>query len=141
MSRCAIHAEGARSYSSIYAVIDGVLLEVFAMKRLSQALVVASLLAAPFVAYAAGVAPLTRAQVRADLIAAEQNGTYPTSKVHYPDPQRDPATVYVANRAAAKAAAENAYGGSADSHSASGIRAGGAVSSERPPLGNLYSHH
>jgi uncharacterized protein DUF4148 len=115
------------------------------MKRLNHALVVASLVAAPFAAsfaaHASDVAPLTRAQVRAELIAAEQNGTYPTSKVHYPDAQPDAATVYVANRAAAKAGLDSAYGGSPAGSSVSGARAGGAVSNERPQFGNLYSHH
>lgn len=115
------------------------------MKRLNRALIVASLVIAPFAAHAADIAPLTRAQVRAELIQAEQNGTYPTSKVHYPDAQPDAATVYVANRAAAKAAANSAYGGSVAGSSATGAPAvsgsGGAVSSERPQFGNLYSHH
>jgi len=115
------------------------------MKRLNRALIVASLVIAPFAAHAADIAPLTRAQVRAELIEAEQNGTYPTSKVHYPDAQPDAATVYVANRAAAKAGAESAYGGSVTGSSVSGVRAvsptGGDVSSQRPQSGNLYSHH
>src|ERR1700761_4165467 len=96
-------------------------LEVLAMKRLNRALIVASLVVAPltapfavpFAAHASEIAPLTRAQVRAELIEAERNGTYPTSKVHYPDPQPDAASVYVANRAAAQAGADSAYGGSA----------------------------
>jgi hypothetical protein len=120
-------------------------LEVLAMKHLNRALIVASLVIAPFAAHAADIAPLTRAQVRAELIQAEQNGTYPTSKVHYPDAQPDAATVYVANRAAAKAAAESAYGGAGAGSSVSGTRAvsgaGGDVSGERPQFGNLYSHH
>jgi len=115
------------------------------MKHLNRALIVASLVIAPFAAHAADIAPLTRAQVRAELIQAEQNGTYPTSKVHYPDAQPDAATVYVANRAAAKAAAESAYGGAGAGSSVSGTRAvsraGGDVSGERPQFGNLYSHH
>jgi len=127
------------------------------MKHLNRALIVATLVAAPFAAsfaaHASDVAPLTRAQVRAELIEAEQNGTYPTSKVHYPDAQPDAATVYVANRAAAKARGDSAYGGSAAGNSVSGARAvsgavsnsvsssGGAPSSERPQFGNLYSHH
>ncbi|WP_459718639.1 DUF4148 domain-containing protein [Paraburkholderia sp. 2C] len=119
------------------------------MKRLNRALIAASLVvapltaifAAPVAAPAADVAPLTRAQVRAELIEAEQNGTYPTSKVHYPDAQPDAATVYVANRAAAKAGVDSAYGGSPAGSSVSGARAGGAVSGERPQFGNLYRHH
>ncbi|APR39788.1 DUF4148 domain-containing protein [Paraburkholderia sp. SOS3] len=115
------------------------------MKRLNHALIAASLVAAtfaaPFTAHASDVAPLTRAQVRAELIAAEQNGTYPTSKVHYPAAQPDAATVYVANRAAAAAGADSAYGGSAAGSSVSGTRSGGAALNGRPPFGNLYRHH
>jgi uncharacterized protein DUF4148 len=110
------------------------------MKRLNQALIVASLLAAPFAAHAADVAPLTRAQVRNELIAAEQNGTYPTSKIHYPDAQPDAASVYVANRAARKAGVDSGYGGSANGSFATGVRSG-AESGVHPQLGNLYSHH
>jgi hypothetical protein len=119
------------------------------MKRLNRALIAASLVVAPLTAMftapvaaqAADIAPLTRAQVRAELIEAERNGTYPTSKVHYPDPQPDAAVAYVANRAAAKAGVDSAYGGSAAGSSVSGARAGGAGSVERPQSGNLYSHH
>ncbi|CAB3756935.1 DUF4148 domain-containing protein [Paraburkholderia humisilvae] len=110
------------------------------MKRLNLALVVAALLAAPFAAHATDPAPLTRAQVRNELLSAEQNGTYPTSKVHYPDAQPNAATTYVANRAASKAAADGAYGGSANGSFASGSRSG-AGWSDRPQLSNLYSHH
>ena len=78
------------------------------MNRLNKALIVASFVVLPLVGHAADNAPLTRAQVRADLIAAEQNGTYPTSKVHYPEPGWDPSAVYVANKAAQKLAREAA---------------------------------
>jgi uncharacterized protein DUF4148 len=78
------------------------------MNRLNKALIVASFVVLPLVGHAADNAPLTRAQVRADLIAAEQNGTFPLSKVHYPEPGWDPSAVYVANRAAQKMARDAA---------------------------------
>jgi Domain of unknown function (DUF4148) len=81
------------------------------MNRLNKALIVASFVVLPLVGHAADNAPLTRAQVRADLIAAEQNGTFPLSKVHYPDPAYDPSAVYVANKAAQKLAQEAANNG------------------------------
>jgi hypothetical protein len=84
------------------------------MKRLNKALIVASFVVLPLVGHAADNAPLTRAQVRAELIAAEQNGTYPTSKVHYPEPGWDPSAVYVANKAAQKLAREAANNQAAD---------------------------
>jgi hypothetical protein len=122
------------------------------MKRLNQALIVASFVVLPLVGHAADSAPLTRAQVRADLIAAEQNGTYPTSKVHYPEPGWDPSAVYVANKAAQKlaqtagnkgtgdAAAATSYGGSTSGSSASGAHAENGVHA-RPQFDNLYRGH
>ena len=141
------------------------------MNRLNKALIVASFVVLPLVGHAADNAPLTRAQVRADLIAAEQNGTYPTSKVHYPEPGWDPSAVYVANKAAQKLAREAANNqaanvdASANSSTKSGVdstaNANAAASSyggstvgssqagarfDSADLGrahpaNLYSHH
>jgi Domain of unknown function (DUF4148) len=107
------------------------------MKRVHQALVVAAVLSLPLVSHAASdSAPLTRAQVRAELIAAEQAGQYPYSNVHYPDPAPNAATTYVANKEA-KAAS---YGPSTSGASASGTRTmpprmDGGV---RPNVDNIY---
>jgi uncharacterized protein DUF4148 len=127
-----------------------------AMKRLNQALIVASFVVLPLVSHVADSAPLTRAQVRADLISAEQNGTYPPSKVHYPDPARDPAVVYVANKAAqkiAQAAARNteanaannaaeatSYGNSTSGSSAFGSHPDNGTLAQ-PQVKNLYRGH
>ncbi|CAB3763257.1 DUF4148 domain-containing protein [Paraburkholderia humisilvae] len=130
------------------------------MKRLNQALVVASFVLLPLVSHAADSVPLTRAQVRADLISAEQNGTYPTSKEHYPDPAWDPAAVYVANKAAQKiaqeaankaaadAAAASSYGNSTSGSSVSGAASGSTSGSRvdnsalvRSQMDNLYHGH
>ena len=96
------------------------------MNRLHRVLIVASAALLPLLGHAAGATPLTRAQVRAELIEAEQNGTYPTSKVHYPDAQRDPASQYVASKAAQRLAdeakADAAYGGGSRGTSESGKR-------------------
>jgi hypothetical protein len=137
------------------------------MKRLNKALTVASFVVLPLVSHAADNAPLTRAQVRADLIAAEQNGTYPTSKVHYPEPGWDPSAVYVANKAAQKMArdaanngtanadananpqtdpnananaAASSYGGSSAGSSEAGARFDSADLGRAHPV-NLYRHH
>ncbi|HEY4353373.1 MAG TPA: DUF4148 domain-containing protein [Paraburkholderia sp.] len=136
------------------------------MKRLHKALIVASFVVLPLVGHAADNAPLTRAQVRADLIAAEQNGTYPLSKVHYPEPGWDPSAVYVANKAAQKMAREAAnnetanneaananantnananeaassYGGSRVGSSEAGARYDSADLGRAHPV-NLYRHH
>ncbi|CAG4902235.1 DUF4148 domain-containing protein [Paraburkholderia saeva] len=53
------------------------------MKRIHQALVLAAALALPLASHAESTA--TRVQIRADLISAEQAGTYPMSDAHYPD--------------------------------------------------------
>jgi hypothetical protein len=137
------------------------------MKRLNKALIVASFVVLPLVGHAADNASLTRAQVRADLIAAEQNGTYPPSKVHYPEPGWDPSAVYVANKAAQKLAQEAAnseaananssanssantgananaaassYGGSSIGSSEAGARFDSADLGRAHPV-NLYRHH
>jgi Domain of unknown function (DUF4148) len=93
----------------------------------------------PIASHATDVAPKTRAQVRAELIAAELSGQIPFSKEHYPDPQPDPASVYVAR----KAASDTSYGGS----STYGESAEGAASMEtglaakRPTVVNIYRGH
>jgi Domain of unknown function (DUF4148) len=134
------------------------------MKRLNKALIVASFVVLPLVGHAADNAPLTRAQVRADLIAAEQNGTFPLSKVHYPEPAWNPSAVYVANKAAQKMAQEAAnsaaanneaananvsvnanaaassYGGSSVGSSEAGARFDSADLGRAHPV-NLYRHH
>jgi len=89
------------------------------MKRLAQGLFVASLVLSSFAAQAADGTGLTREQVRADLIRAEQNGTFPYSKTHYPDPEWNPSTVYVATKAAQKMAQEAAAKGQVDAGAAS----------------------
>jgi hypothetical protein len=123
------------------------------MNRLIKALLVTSFVVLPLAGHAADSSPVTRAQVRADLIAAEQNGTYPPSKVHFPDPGWDPSAVYVANKAAQKMAQQAAASGAAsDANAASsygGARAGNSAWGTRfdsAELGrahpeDLYRHH
>jgi hypothetical protein len=57
------------------------------MKSLIQAVVVAAVLAAPVAVFAQSNQPLTRAQVRAELVQLEQTGWRPAagSDPHYPD--------------------------------------------------------
>ncbi|RQS58411.1 DUF4148 domain-containing protein [Burkholderia sp. Bp8963] len=57
------------------------------MKNLIQAVVVAAALAAPVAVFAQGNAPLTRAQVRAELVELEQAGYNPATgeDPHYPE--------------------------------------------------------
>ncbi|GAB2890783.1 hypothetical protein GCM10027093_27310 [Paraburkholderia jirisanensis] len=109
------------------------------MKRAAQGLFIASLVFSSLAVQAAESTGLTREQVRADLIKAEMNGTFPFSKVHYPDPEWNPSTVYVATKAAREMDKEAAakrkadvdaasYGAAASGTSASGSRTDGGTS-------------
>lgn len=86
------------------------------MKSLVQAVVLAAALAAPVLSFAQSNTPVTRAQVRAELVQLEKTGYRPgDDDVHYP----------VAVQAAeARVAAENGegsgYGGAANGTSQSG---------------------
>ncbi|HVE08987.1 MAG TPA: DUF4148 domain-containing protein, partial [Paraburkholderia sp.] len=66
------------------------------MKRLNQALVIASLVVLPLASHAADTKPVSRAQVRAELFAAARTGQYPQSHTHYPDAAPDAAVSYAA---------------------------------------------
>lgn len=56
------------------------------MKSLFEAIAIAALITVPLAAFAQSTnqQPLTRAQVRADLVRVEQAGFDPTDRVHYP---------------------------------------------------------
>ncbi|MGF6776180.1 DUF4148 domain-containing protein [Paraburkholderia sp. GAS334] len=82
------------------------------MKRIHQALVLAAALALPLASHAEST--VTRAQVRAQLVAAEQAGTYPMSDAHYPD--------LALNRPVARKSQDESYGPSTHGSSASGFR-------------------
>jgi hypothetical protein len=86
------------------------------MKSLVQAVVVAAALVAPVVSFAQSNQPVTRAQVRAQIVALEKAGY---------DPATVPTDYPVGLQAAeAKVAAENsATGGVTDGSSGSGHRA------------------
>ncbi|MGF7128584.1 hypothetical protein P3T40_000050 [Paraburkholderia sp. EB58] len=74
------------------------------MKRTYYALLIASALSLPSLSYAdAASGPVTRAQVRAELVAAEQAGQYPRVYASYPDHVSNASFQYVSDRAAAKA--------------------------------------
>jgi hypothetical protein len=70
------------------------------VKRIYVAAIVAASLSLPLLSHAQSTGThITRAQVRAELIAAEKAGQYPQSYSHYPDASPDAALEYVANRA------------------------------------------
>jgi Domain of unknown function (DUF4148) len=55
------------------------------MKSLIKAVALAAVLAAPVVSFAQSNQPVTRAQVRADLVQLEKAGYNPEMKENYPD--------------------------------------------------------
>ncbi|NML35049.1 DUF4148 domain-containing protein [Paraburkholderia antibiotica] len=67
-------------------------------------------------------APLTRAQVRAELIQLERNGYHvgDGDEAHYPEAIQQAEARVAAQNAAAKSAAANAYGGAAPAASQGG---------------------
>ncbi|MGU7782542.1 DUF4148 domain-containing protein [Burkholderia sp. PU8-34] len=97
------------------------------MKNLIQAVVVAAALAAPVAVFAQTNAPLTRAQVRAELVQLEKAGYNPAvgEDPHYPaDIQAAEARVAQQNALAqAQGADQSGFGAEAKGASASGSRA------------------
>jgi hypothetical protein len=90
------------------------------MKHTYYALLIASALSLPALSHAdTATAPITRAQVRAQLIAAEQAGQYPRAYTSYPDPVPNHALKHAADRTAA----DSSYGSDSTGHSESGFAA------------------
>lgn len=54
------------------------------MNSLVKAVVVAAVIAAPAISFAQSSQPLTRAQVKAELVQLEANGYNPQDYIHYP---------------------------------------------------------
>lgn len=86
------------------------------MKSLIQAVVIAAAVAAPAMSFAQSNAPVTRAQVRAELVQLEKAGYRPgDDEIHYP------AAIQAAEaRVALQNGASSAYGGVASGSSESG---------------------
>jgi hypothetical protein len=92
------------------------------MKRIYLAAIAATVLTLPLLSHAGTTGtPATRAQVRAELIAAERAGEYPQSEAHYPDAAPDAGLEYVADRAAARAAVGGSYGSVGSGRIESGV--------------------
>ncbi|WP_144150475.1 DUF4148 domain-containing protein [Paraburkholderia sp. BCC1885] len=109
------------------------------MKSLIQAVAIAAVLAAPAVSFAQSTEsnqqPLTRAQVRAELVQLEKAGYTPARG---PDPYYpsdiQAAEARVAAQNAAAQAETTGYGPSASGTSQTGQRAETSVSSYSPPV-------
>jgi hypothetical protein len=105
------------------------------MKSLVLSLLAATALTLPLASFAQTPnEPVTRAQVRADLINAEQQGMVPPSKTHYP-----------AGQETAPNATRHATRQDSDTNTAYGPSTyGSSQSSSVIPLGphdSLFSHH
>ncbi|WP_433704421.1 DUF4148 domain-containing protein [Paraburkholderia sacchari] len=87
------------------------------MKSLIQAVVVAASLAAPVAVFAQANAPVTRAQVRAELVQLEQTGWRPAAGAdpHYPED-----ILAAEAKVAAHNGATSGYGGVASGSSDAG---------------------
>jgi hypothetical protein len=105
------------------------------MKSLIQAVAIAAVLAAPVASHAQSSQPLTRAQVRAELVQVEQAGYSPArgADPYYPS-DIQAAEARVAAQNATAQAASTGYGPSTSGSSQSGQRREVTVSSYSPPV-------
>ncbi|MEM5385799.1 DUF4148 domain-containing protein [Paraburkholderia phymatum] len=102
------------------------------VNRVYQALVLAAALGVPLASHAQSSSLATRAQGRAELVAAGQSGQLPQSDTRYPEPAGySSAAPHAFHRAHAFIAAS--YGPSTNGSSASGLRATRARSLSAPP--------
>jgi hypothetical protein len=106
--------------------------EVVIVKSLIKAVVIAAVLAAPAVSFAQSQ-PLTRAQVRADLIEVEKAGYNPNDWMHYPE-NIQAAEARIAAQKNAAPTETSGYGASVDGTSQAGQRAETTASPYSPPV-------
>jgi hypothetical protein len=81
------------------------------MKSLIQAVVIAAVLAAPVASFAQSNQPVTRAQVRAELVQLEKAGYHPGLSDPYYPADIQAAQARVARQNGTAQAAESGYGG------------------------------
>jgi hypothetical protein len=93
---------------------------VFIMKSLIQAVVIAAVLAAPVASFAQSNQPITRAQVRAELIQLEKAGYQPGLDDPYYPADIQAAEARVAAQNGTAQAAASSYGGAVSGSSQSG---------------------
>jgi hypothetical protein len=106
------------------------------MKSLIEAIVIAALITAPLAAFSQTNQPVTRAQVRAELIQLEKAGYDPVTSNAYDYPANIQAAE--ARVAAEKAAAQTSgYGSSANGSSQAGARTDEQPTSYSPPVANF----
>ncbi|WGS52503.1 DUF4148 domain-containing protein [Paraburkholderia sp. D15] len=106
------------------------------MKSLIEAAVIAALITAPLAAFAQSNQPVTRAQVRAELIQLEKAGYNPATANDY----EYPANIQAAEaRVAAQNAQTSGYGSDTNGSSQAGSRASATPSSYSAPVAS-YAH-
>ncbi|MFC0401716.1 DUF4148 domain-containing protein [Paraburkholderia rhizosphaerae] len=109
------------------------------MKSLIKAVALAAVLAVPAVSFAQSNQPVTRAEVRAQLVQLEKTGYSPfdSSDAHYPAAiQKAEAQVSASN----VVAQDGGYGSATTGTSAAGGRKEVTLSSYSPPI-YVYEHH
>lgn len=103
------------------------------MKSLIEAVVIAALITAPLAAFAQSNQPVTRAQVRAELVQLEKAGYNPATSNDYDYP----ANIQAAEaRVAAQNAQTSGYGSATNGSSQAGSRASTSSSSYSAPVAN-----
>jgi hypothetical protein len=110
------------------------------MKSLIKAVALAAVLAVPAVSFAQSNQPVTRAEVRAELVQLEKVGYNPfdSSDAHYPAQiQQAESRVSATSNAADSSGYGSAMAGSSESGT---TRTEGALSSYSPPI-YIYQHH
>jgi hypothetical protein len=102
------------------------------MKSLIEAAVIAALIAAPLAAFAQNNQPVTRAQVRAELVQLEKAGYNPATS----DNATYPVQLQAAEARVSAQQSNSGYGSAANGSSQSGNRADSASTSYSAPVVN-----
>jgi opacity protein-like surface antigen len=98
------------------------------MKSLFRAVAVFAAIVGPATSFAQSSQPVTRADVRADLVRVEQAGYNPGDWLHYPE------NIQAAQARVAEQNGNTAYGAGTDGSSQSGQRRDVTFSSYSPPV-------
>ena len=104
------------------------------MNRIYQAFLIVTTLGLPIASHAQSQSTVTRAQVRAELVAAEQSGQIPQSNTRYPEPANYSVAVpHVFHRS--HDVTTTSYGPSMNGSAESGFRATRDRSFATAPIG------
>ena len=98
------------------------------MKSLFKALLIAVAIAAPVASFAQSAQPLTRDEVRADLVRVERAGYNPNDWMHYPE------NIQAAEARVGAQTSNSAYGRDSNGSAQTGQRTNAVVSTYSPPV-------